>query len=353
MKTALITGVTGQDGAYLAQLLLKKKYRVFGTFRRSSTPNFWRLNFLKILDKINLIPCDILDYSSVNESVKISRPNEIYNLAAQSFVKVSFEQPNITTELDGLSTVRFLETIRTIDPKIKFYQASTSEIYGNQSKKKLNEKTEMLPSSPYGAAKLYSYHMVKIYRNAYNLFACNGILFNHESPIRGLEFVTRKITNAAAQIKLGLIKKLELGNLNIYRDWGDAEEYVEGMWRILQHKTPDDFIIATGKSHSIIDLLDFSFLRLGLNWKEYVVQKKELLRAADVQYLLGDCTKIKNKINWHPKIQFKKTIEKMVDEDYKRWKDKINGVSFPWDAENYPTNIKIIYRKIKKNNIKK
>ena len=348
MKTALITGVTGQDGAYLAKFLLKKKYKVFGTFRRTSTPNFWRLNYLGILKKIQLIPSDILDYASIYHSIKVTKPNEIYNLAAQSFVKVSFEQPAVTTELDGLSTLRYLEAIRLLNPKIKFYQASTSEIYGDQTKKKINENTEMLPSSPYGAAKLYSYHTVKIYRKAYKLFACNGILFNHESPIRGLEFVTRKVTNAAAQIKLGLIKKIELGNLNAYRDWGNAEEYVEGMWRILQHKAPDDFVISTGKSYSIKDLLNYSFSRLGLNWKKYVVQKKTLYRAVDVGHLLGDCTKIRKKIGWYPKVNFKETIEKMVDEDYKRWNDKLKGKSFPWDAENYPTNINVTYRKIKK-----
>ena len=346
MKKALITGVTGQDGAYLANFLLKKNYKVFGTFRRSSTPNFWRLNYLKILNKINLIPSDILDYASIYEAIKISKPHEIYNLAAQSFVKVSFEQPSVTTELDGLSTLRYLEAIRLLNPNIKFYQASTSEIFGNQPKKKINEKTEMLPSSPYGAAKLYSYHTVKIYRKAYNLFASNGILFNHESPIRGLEFVTRKVTNAAAQIKLGLIKKLELGNINIHRDWGNAEEYVEGMWRILQHKSPDDFVIATGKSNSIRDLLNFSFSRLGLDWKKYVVLKKNLRRAVDVKFLIGDCAKLKKEIGWYPKIKFKETVEKMVDEDFKRWNDKVKGLSFPWDAENYPTNINVIYRKI-------
>ncbi len=348
MKKALITGVTGQDGAYLAKFLLKKKYKVFGTFRRTSTPNFWRLNYLGILDKIKLIPSDILDFPSIYQSIKFSKPHEIYNLAAQSFVKVSFEQPSVTTELDGVSTLRYLEAIRLLNPKIKFYQASTSEIYGNSTTKKINEDTKMMPSSPYGAAKLYSYHTVKIYREAYNLFASNGILFNHESPIRGLEFVTRKVTNAAAQIKLGLIKKLELGNLNIYRDWGDAEEYVEGMWRILQHKNPDDFVISTGTAHSIKDLLNFSFSRLGLNWKKYVIQKKSLYRAVDVGHLLGDPKKLKKLLNWYPKVSFKQTVEKMVDEDLKRWKDKLNGKFFPWDAENYPTNIKILYRGIKK-----
>tara|TARA_A100001015_G_scaffold247259_1_gene283996 strand:- start:1880 stop:2929 length:1050 start_codon:yes stop_codon:yes gene_type:complete len=348
MKRALITGITGQDGAYLAKFLIKKNYKVYGTFRRTSTPNFWRLKYLKILEKINLIPSDILDYGSIYQSIKISKPNEIYNLAAQSFVKVSFEQPSVTTELDGVSTLRYLEAIRLLNPKIKFYQASTSEIYGNQIKKKINEETKMLPSSPYGAAKLYSFHTVKIYRAAYNLFASNGILFNHESPIRGLEFVTRKVTNAAAQIKLGLIKKLELGNLDIFRDWGNAEEYVEGMWKILQHKNPDDFVVATGKSYSIRNLLSFSFSRLGLDWRKYVVQKKSLYRAVDVRHLLGDCKKMKKIIGWYPKIQFKDTVEQMVDEDLKRWTDKINGKSFPWDAENYPTNIKVVYRKRKK-----
>jgi len=228
-KRALITGITGQDGPYLAQLLLNKGYKVYGIYRRTSTPNFWRLQHLDVLNKIILIPADVIDMSSLLEAIKISEPNEIYNLAAQSYVGASFDQPLITSEIDGTSSARFLEIIRHLDKEIKFYQASTSELYGDTKKYPQDEETEFRPSSPYAAAKLYSFNIVRIYREAYGIFACNGILFNHESELRGLEFVTRKITNSVAKIKLGLQKELLLGNLDAKRDWGYAREYVEAM----------------------------------------------------------------------------------------------------------------------------
>lgn len=296
MKRALITGVTGQDGAYLSQFLLKRGYKVFGTYRRLSTPNFWRLQYLNVFDNIELIPCDLIDSSSLIEAVQISKPDEIYNLAAQSFVGASFEQPIGAGEVTGLGVTRLLEAMRKNCPKAKFYQASTSELYGDNAHPQQNEETPFAPSSPYSAAKLYAHHIVKIYRQGYNLFACNGILFNHESPLRGLEFVTRKITNAVAKIKLGLEDSLELGNTNAERDWGYAPEYVEAMWQILQLKEPDDYVIATNETHSVKEFVEKSFSMLDLNWKDYVHIDKRYMRPVDVRYLRGDFTKGKEKI---------------------------------------------------------
>lgn len=251
MKRALITGITGQDGAYLADFLLKKGYNVFGTYRRLSTPNFWRLQYLGIFDKIQLLPCDLIDGFSLVEALKTAKPDEFYNLAAQSFVGASFEQPIASGEITGLGLTQILESFRLVAPEVRFYQASTSELYGNNDYQSQNEETPFFPSSPYAAAKLYAHHMVRIYRTGYNLFACNGILFNHESPLRGLEFVTRKITNAVAKIKLGLEDCLELGNIYAQRDWGYAPEYVEAMWMMLQQNTPDDYVFATNFNRSI------------------------------------------------------------------------------------------------------
>ena len=255
-KRALITGVTGQDGAYLAKFLLDQEYEVFGTYRRSSTPNFWRLDALGVIDKINFLHADLNDMASLLEAVTVSEPDEIYNLGAQSFVGASFEAPLLTGDVDGLGAARVLEVVRSINPKIRIYQASSSEIYGNVAnvERGLTEETPMLPVSPYAAGKLYAYNLVRIYREGYGLFAANGILFNHESPLRGLEFVTRKITNAAAQISLGLRNKLELGNLEARRDWGFAAEYVQAMWKMLQLDKPSDYVIATGSSLSLIHI---------------------------------------------------------------------------------------------------
>lgn len=347
MKKALITGITGQDGAYLAEFLLTKGYRVFGTFRRSSTPNFWRLCDLNIESKITLIPADVSDMASMLEAITLSEPDEIYNLAAQSFVGASFEKPLLTLDVDGASTTILLECIRLLNKNIKFYQASTSELYGNTASNGfiIDENTVMEPASPYAAAKLYSYHAVKIYREAYGLFASNGILFNHESPLRGLEFVTRKITNIAAQIKLGLADELYLGNIDSIRDWGYAKEYVEGMWKILQADNPDDFVVATGEAHSIEELLAVSFNRLGLDWKKYVKLDEQLKRPLDVGFLLGDISKLKSKTNWEPKMKFEELITLMVDTDLNRWEKYLRGELFSWDAPNYPQNLKILTRK--------
>ena len=350
MKRALITGITGQDGAYLADFLLKKNYKVFGLYRRSSTPNFWRLQALKIVDKITLIPADMTDMASLLEAIKMSDPDEIYNLAAQSYVGASFDQPLTTAQVDGIATITLLEVIRILGENIRFYQASTSELYGDSVNgyKGQNEKTPFQPNSPYALAKLYSFHAVRIYRETYGIFACNGILFNHESPLRGLEFVTRKITNAIARIKLGLQDKLYLGNLDAKRDWGFAPDYVDAMWRILQQKKPEDFVIATGETHSVKEFVQEAFKTAGLDWKKFVVYNKKLERPRDVNYLKGDFSKAKRRLKWKPNTKFKSLVKKMVAADIERWKKNEKGERFPWDALNYPENLDIRQREKRK-----
>ncbi len=347
MKRALITGVTGQDGAYLADFLLKKGYKVYGTYRRSSTPNFWRLQALKVLDKITLISADMTDFSSLLEAIKVSDPDEVYNLAAQSFVGTSFDQPFTTSQVDGVGPLSLLEIIRHLKKNVRYYQASTSELYGSNEMKgegSQDEKSEFLPNSPYAAAKLYAYHLARIYRDAYGLFACNGILFNHESPLRGLEFVTRKITNSVAKIKLGMQKKLCLGNIDAKRDWGFAPDYVESMWLILQQDTPDDYVIATGETHSVREFVEEAFKVVGLDWRKYVEVKESFKRPIDVNYLKGDYSKAKDKFGWEPKVKFKELVKKMVRTDLARWEKSKKGILFPWDAFNYNENIEIISR---------
>lgn len=350
IKTALITGVTGQDGAYLAKLLLEKGYQVYGTYRRVSTPNFWRLGHLDVLNKIKLIPADVYDMSSLLEAVVMSDPKEIYNLAAQSYVGASFDQPLYTSEIDGITPIRFLEIIRHLKKDIKFYQASTSELYGNKASWPQSETTPFNPSSPYAAAKLFAFHATKTYRESYNLFACNGILFNHESPLRGLEFVTRKISNAVAKIKLGLQKEISLGNTEAKRDWGFAPEYVEAMWRILQHDIADDFVVATGETHSVQEFAEHAFNSVGLNWQDYVKVDDIYKRPNDVNLLFGDPSKIRNILGWQANVKFKELVKVMVDEDLKRWQKYMNGERFHWDAHNYPHDINIIKRNINKEN---
>lgn len=331
-RTVLITGITGQDGAYLANFLLKKGYRIFGTFRRISTPNFWRLLYLDIADKIDLIPADLIDDSSLKEAIRISNPDEIYHLAAQSYVGTSFDQPITSGEYSGIAVARLLEGIRQFDPSIKFYQASSSEMFGNVKSYPQNENTRFVPQSPYAAAKTYGYHMTKIYREGYGMFACNGILFNHESPIRGLEFVSRKITNSVAKIVLGIEKHVYLGNLNSKRDWGYAPEYVECMWRMLQQKEPDDFVLASGKAYSVLDFVKKAFAYVDLDWKKYVKTDKKLFRILEVDILQGDSRKAQQKLNWKPRVNFDKLIKIMVDADIERWKKWKKGEVFPWDA---------------------
>jgi GDPmannose 4,6-dehydratase len=347
MKRALITGITGQDGAYLAKFLLDRGYQVFGTYRRLSTPNFWRLQYLDVFEKVNLIPADLIDAASVTEAVKISQPDEVYHLAAQSFVGTSFEQPVGAGEITGLGVTRVLEAIREMNPKIKFYQASTSELYGGGNREPQRENTPFQPSSPYAAAKLYGYWVTKIYREGYGIFACNGILFNHESPLRGLEFVTRKISNAVAKIALGLEKKLELGNLEARRDWGYAPEYVESMWLMLQQQEPDDYVIATNEAHSVREFAEKAFSIVGLDLGKYVKVSERFLRPLDVNFLQGDYSKAKQKLGWEPKVKFDKLAEIMVKEDLSRWQRWQEGMRFSWDAPNYPGEANILTRTLR------
>ncbi len=354
-KNVLITGATGQDGAYLAKLLLEKDYKVYCTFRRLSTPNFWRLQYLDIFDKVTLIPADLSDMSSITEAIRISDPHEIYNLAAQSFVAAAFEQPVTTAHVDGVSVTMFLEAMRHMKNDARFYQASTSEMFGVTGSEKhdsgelkpLNEESAFHPTSPYAAAKIYAYWINKIYRKAYGLYACQGILFNHESPLRGLEFVTRKISNSVAKIKLGLEKELKLGNMDAVRDWGYAPEYVEAMWRIMQHDEPDDFVISTGQYHSVKDFVEEAFKIAGLNWEDYVKTDKRFIRPIDTNALRGDSSKATRILGWKPSTDFRSLVKKMVDADINRWERVLKGESFPWDAPNYPSEATIITRALK------
>jgi GDPmannose 4,6-dehydratase len=347
MKKALITGITGQDGAYLAEFLIEKGYEVYGTYRRLSTPNFWRLQYLNVFDKVQLIPCDLLDSDSLFEAIQISEPEEIYNMAAQSFVGASFEQPISSGEISGLGVTRLLEAVRKLCPETRVYQASTSELYGDNNFQSQNEDTPFAPSSPYAAAKLYAYSTIDIYRKGYGLFASNGILFNHESPLRGLEFVTRKITNAVAKIKLGLEKELVLGNLTAKRDWGYAKDYVEAMWMILQYKEPGSFVVATNEAHSVEEFAKKAFGIVGLDYQEYVKLDNRFLRPADVNYLCGDYNRARDLLGWEPKTKFDGLVELMVNEDMERWERWKSGEHFPWDAFSYPHENNILSRSLK------
>lgn len=346
MKRALITGITGQDGAYLAQFLLKKGYEVFGTYRRVSTPNFWRLQALDIYNKVQFVPADLLDTGSLYEAIKLSQPNEIYHLAAQSFVGASFEQPISSGNVNGLGVVRILEAVRHMDPSIRVYQASTSELYGNVPSPQ-SETTPFNPVSPYAAGKLYGYWSAKMYREGYNLFACNGILFNHESPLRGLEFVTRKITNTVAKIELGLEKELALGNLESKRDWGYAPDYVESMWMMLQQNKADDYVIATGETHSVQEFVERAFEVIGKDWKDYVKVDKRFTRPLDVHELRGNTEKSQKTLGWKPSVTFDKLVKIMVEADLERWQAWKAGKSFPWDAMHYPNESQILSRSLK------
>jgi len=346
-KSALITGITGQDGAYLASFLLDKGYKVFGTYRRSSTPNFWRLLYLNIFNKVNLIPADLVDAASIIEAIKISEPEEIYHLAAQSFVGASFEQPIGAGEITGLGVTRILEAIRGLNPKIKFYQASTSELYGGGNRESQTEETRFQPASPYATAKLYGFWTTRIYREGYGIFACNGILFNHESPLRGLEFVTRKISNRVAKIALGLESELRLGNLEAKRDWGYAPEYVKSMWLMLQQDESDDYVIATNQAHSVKEFVEKAFQIANLDWQKYVKVDDRFLRPLDVNFLQGDYSKARQKLGWEPEVTFDKLAEIMVKEDLSRWQRWLKGERFPWDAPNYPDEATILTRSLR------
>ncbi|OGW09611.1 MAG: GDP-mannose 4,6-dehydratase [Nitrospinae bacterium RIFCSPLOWO2_12_39_16] len=318
MKKALITGITGQDGSYLAEFLLEKGYRVAGIVRRSSTERFERIDHIK--NKIELKQADLLDQLSIIDAIKEFEPDEIYNLAAQSFVPTSWTQPILTGEFTALGVTRMLEAIRHINKRIKFYQASSSEMFGKVQQVPQTEKTPFYPRSPYGVAKVYGHWITVNYRESYNIFACSGILFNHESPRRGREFVTRKVTEGAAKIKLGLAKELRLGNLEAKRDWGYAKDYIRAMWLMLQQKEPSDYVIATGKEHSVQELVEISFGRLELKWKDYVVIDPALLRPAEVDHLVGDPSRAKKELGWEPQVSFQELIEMMVEADLDKLK---------------------------------
>jgi GDPmannose 4,6-dehydratase len=315
-KRALITGITGQDGSYLAELLLDKGYEVFGMIRRLSAPNVWRIEHL--LDRVTLRPADLLDQLSLLRLLDEVRPHEVYNLAAMSFVPASWDQPMLTGEFNSQGVTRMLDAIRRVDSAIRFYQASSSEMFGKVREVPQTERTPFHPRSPYGVSKVFAHYITVNYRESYGLFAVSGMLFNHESPRRGLEFVTRKVTDGAARIKLGLAETLSIGNLDAHRDWGFAGDYVQAMWLMLQQEQPDDFVVATGVSHSVQELVEIAFGRVGLDWRRHVRQDPALLRPAEVDHLLGDATKARTELGWSPAVDFKRLVEMMVDADLER-----------------------------------
>ncbi|MDA1049891.1 MAG: GDP-mannose 4,6-dehydratase [Planctomycetota bacterium] len=315
-RRALITGITGQDGAYLARFLLEREYEVHGVVRRSSTETFERINAIR--DQIQLHQADLLDQLSLVRVVEKSQPQEVYNLAAQSFVPASFEQPLLTGEFTALGVTRVLEAIRLVDPAIRFYQASSSEMFGKVQEEPQTERTPFWPRSPYGVAKAYGHWITVNYRESYDLFACSGILFNHESPWRGKEFVTRKISDGAARIKLGRQHSLKLGNLDAERDWGFAGDYVRAMWQMLQQAAPDDFVIATGVKHSVRELCELAFGHVGLNWQDHVEIDQAFIRPADVNTLCGNPGKARQQLGWEPEVSFAELVRMMVDADLQR-----------------------------------
>ena len=332
MKRALITGITGQDGPYLAKLLLEKDYDVYGLHRRASTTNFWRLDYLQIRDKVKVINGDLEDLSSLERAIEKSEPDEVYNLAAQSYVAASWKQPIYTAEVTGVGVLRMLEAIRQTNPKIKFYQASSSEMFGKVQEIPQKETTPFYPRSPYGVSKVFGYWITVNYRESFNIFACNGILFNHESPLRGTEFVTRKITLGVARIKKGLQDHIELGNLDSKRDWGFAGDYVRAMWLMLQQNKPDDYVIATGETHTVREFVELAFKEVGIDikWKGKKVDERgidsktgrvlvkvnpEYFRPAEVDLLIGDATKAKEKLGWKTRIEFKELVHIMIHYD--------------------------------------
>lgn len=315
-KVALITGITGQDGSYLAEFLLSKGYKVYGMVRRASIDKYERI--AHIMDKVELLQGDLLDQYSLISVLKQAQPSEVYNLAAQSFVPTSWAQPVLTSEFTAVGVTRMLESIRLVNPKIRFYQASSSEMYGKVRETPQTELTPFYPRSPYGVAKAYGHYITVNYRESYDLFAVSGILFNHESPRRGLEFVTRKVTDGVARIKLGLSNELRLGNLDARRDWGFAGDYVQAMWLMLQQDTPDDYVIATGETHSVQELVEVACERAGLDWNRHVKIDKAFMRPAEVDLLIGDPSKAERKLGWKPSVSFQQMIHMMVDADIER-----------------------------------
>jgi len=320
MKRALITGISGQDGSYLAELLLEKGYEVHAVVRRASTTNYWRIEHL--LDRITLHPADLLDQLSLIKAIDSVRPHELYNLAAMSFVPASWDQPLLTGEFNAQGVTRVLEAVRQVDPSIKIYQASSSEMFGKVREIPQTELTPFYPRSPYGVSKVFAHYITVNYRESYDLFAVSGILFNHESPRRGLEFVTRKVTDGVARIKLGLADSLGLGNLEAQRDWGFAGDYVRAMWMMLQQDRADDFVIATGESHSVRELVEVAFGHVGLDWQKFVKQDPRFLRPAEVDHLIGDPAKAKKQLGWTPSVDFKGLVTMMVDADIARHSGK-------------------------------
>jgi GDPmannose 4,6-dehydratase len=315
-KRAIITGITGQDGSYLAELLLSKGYEVVGMVRRSSAPNLWRIQHL--LDRITLRPADLLDQLSLIRLVDEVRPHELYNLAAMSYVPASWDQPMLTGEFNAQGVTRVLEAIRHVDSKIRVYQASSSEMFGKVREVPQTELTPFYPRSPYGVSKAFAHYITVNYRESYELFAVSGILFNHESPRRGLEFVTRKVTDGVARIKLGLADSLSLGNLDAHRDWGFAGDYVRAMWLMLQQDLPDDYVIATGISHSVRELVEIAFGHAGLDWRKHVRKDPKMLRPAEVDHLIGDSAKARGQLGWEPSVDFPGLVKMMVDADLER-----------------------------------
>jgi GDPmannose 4,6-dehydratase len=315
-QRALITGITGQDGSYLAELLLDKGYEVFGLSRRLSSSNYWRIEHL--LDRITLIPGDLLDQLSIIRALEKAQPHELYNLAAMSFVPASWDQPMLTGEFNSQGVTRVLEAVRVVDPAIRMYQASSSEMYGKVREVPQTEVTPFYPRSPYGVSKVFAHYITVNYRESYDLFAVSGILFNHESPRRGLEFVTRKVTDGVARIKLGLQTELRLGNLDARRDWGFAGDYVRAMWLMLQQEAADDYVIATGESHSVRELVEVAFAHAGLDWEKHVVLDPAFLRPAEVDHLIGDAAKARAQLHWEPSVDFAGLIRMMVDADLRR-----------------------------------
>jgi len=316
VRRALITGITGQDGSYLAELLLEKGYEVSGIVRRSSAPNLWRIEHL--LDRLDLRAADLLDQLSIMKVIAEVRPHELYNLAAMSFVPASWDQPMLTGEFNAQGVTRVLEAIRQVDPEIRLYQASSSEMYGKVREVPQTELTPFYPRSPYGVSKVFAHYITVNYRESYNLFAVSGILFNHESPRRGLEFVTRKVTDGVARIKLGLADSLALGNLDAQRDWGFSGDYVRAMWLMLQQNQPDDYVIATGESHAVRELVEVAFEHAGLEWKRYVRLDPKFLRPAEVDHLIGDASKARAALGWRPDVDFPGLVRMMVEADLAR-----------------------------------
>jgi GDPmannose 4,6-dehydratase len=315
-KRAIVTGITGQDGSYLAELLLEHGYEVVGMVRRSSAPNLWRVEHL--LDRVTLRPADLLDQLSIIRLIDEVQPDELYNLAAMSFVPASWDQPLLTGEFNAQGVTRVLDAVRTVNTKVRVYQASSSEMFGKVREVPQTELTPFYPRSPYGVSKVFGHYITVNYRESYDLFAVSGILFNHESPRRGLEFVTRKVTDGVARIKLGLADSLSLGNLDAHRDWGFAGDYVRAMWLMLQQERPDDYVIATGISHSVRDLVQIAFDRVGLDWQKHVRLDPKLLRPAEVDHLIGDASKARRVLGWDPRVDFKALVEMMVDADLER-----------------------------------